>query len=79
MPIWSSAAECHLRLLERALNGIKFILPDLEFNLEKGRIVGCLVLLYKIIHNPSHPLYNKLPGPFIQRRITRYSLFQDCL
>ena len=33
VPIWTYAAECHLRLLERGLNGIKFIIPDLEFNL----------------------------------------------
>ena len=36
--------------------------------------IGCLVLFYKILHNPNHPLYIKLPGPFIQRRTTRYGL-----
>ena len=53
---------------------IIFIWILIFFNLEKRRHVGCLTLLYKMLHNPSHPLYCKLPGPFIQRRITRYSL-----
>ena len=74
MPVWFSAADCHLKLLDRALNGIRFILPDFCFSLEKRRTVGCLVLLYKILENPNHPLYVKLPGPYIHRRITRYSL-----
>ena len=74
MPVWLSAADCHLKLLDRAFSRIKFILPDVNFSLKRRRVVGCLVLFFKILHNPNHPLYIKLPGPYIQRRTTRYAL-----
>ena len=74
MSVWLSAADCHLKLLDRALSRIRFILPEANFNLKKRRLVGCLVLFYKILHNPNHPLYIKLPGPYIQRRTTRHAL-----
>ena len=72
--IWISAADCHLKLLDRAFSRIKFILPDVNLSLKRRRVVGCLVLFFKILHNPNHPLYIKLPGPYIQRRTTRYAL-----
>ena len=74
MPVWMSAASSHLKLLDRALSKLEFILPDLSFSLVKRRKIGCLALLYKILNNPDHPLYTKLPGPYIQRRTTRYAL-----
>ena len=74
MPVWSSAADSHLKLLDRALNNIRFFLPDISIDLEKRRRVGCLSLLFKIIHNSSHPLHASLPDPYIQVRPTRYAL-----
>ena len=47
MPIWSSTAEYHLKLLHRTLKGIK--INGVEFNLKKR-------LLYNIFHNPKRAL-----------------------
>ena len=74
MSVWLSVANSHLKLLDRALSNLKFILPDLSFSLVKHRKVECLTLLYKILINPEHPLYTKLSGPYLQRRNTRYAL-----
>ena len=77
--VWSSAADCHLKLLDRALNNIKFFLPNLTINLENRRDNACLSLLYKIYYNPDHPLHSRLPGPFICARQTRFALAQNNL
>ena len=71
--VWMSAADCHLRLLDRAINNIKFLLPNLTIDLHKRRLVGALSFLFKIIDNNRHPLYSALPEPFVAARLTRYS------
>ena len=65
MPVWMSVARSHLKLLDRALSKLEFILPDLSFTLVKRRKVGCLTLLFKILNNPEHPLYTKLTSPYL--------------
>ena len=57
MPVWFSAADCHLKLLDRAFSRIRFVLPKASFDLKRRRMVGCLFLFYKILNNPNHPLY----------------------
>ena len=74
MLVWLTAANSHLELLDRALSNLMFILPDLSSNLDKHSKVGCQTLLFRILNNPQHPLYSKLPGSYLQRRITRYVL-----
>ena len=74
MLVWLSATNSHLKMLDRALSSLKFSLPDLSFNLDKRRKVGCLTLLFKIWNNPAQPLYSKLPGTYLQKRTTRYAL-----
>ena len=74
MPVWSSAVNSHLRLLDRALNNIRFIVPDVSSDLEKRRKISCLSFLYKVFHNPSHPLHAYLPAPYVRVRQTRYAL-----
>ena len=64
MPVWLSAASSHLELLDRVLSNLEFILPDFNFSLVKRRKVGCLTLLFRILNNPDHPLYNK---PFFSK------------
>ena len=71
MPVWQSAAQSHLRLLDRALNSVRFILPNLNINLDSRRLIGCLSLLFKIFKSDQHPLNSKLPAPFIPGRVTR--------
>ena len=70
-PVWSSAADCHLRLFDRVFNMIRFLLPDININLEHRRSVGSMSLFYKIFRNPSHPLHSKLPQLFNPVRVTR--------
>ena len=74
-----SAAECHLKLLDRAFNSVKFLLPDLILNLIHRRRVGALTMLFKIYNNVKHPLYFKLPPRLAPVRETRNTLLlNDC-
>ena len=68
-----SAAPCHLRLLERTLNSLRFIVPNLEINLDKRREIAGLSLLFKIMRNENHPMYVRLPDPYVPGRSTRLS------
>ncbi|MEM8780580.1 MAG: reverse transcriptase family protein, partial [Cyanobacteria bacterium P01_G01_bin.49] len=72
-PVWMSAAPCHLRLLERTLNSLRFIVPNLEINLDKRREIAGLSLLFKIMRNENHPMYVRLPDPYVPGRSTRLS------
>ena len=69
-PFWSSAADSHLQLLDENLRACKFLIPNLTIS----RFISSLCMLYKIFHNPSHPLHSKLPNLFHPRRVTRGSL-----
>ena len=70
-PVWSSAADSHLKLLDRNLNGCKFLIPNLRTDLWHRRSVSSLCMLHKIYHNPEHPLNSELPNLFQPVRITR--------
>ena len=72
-PVWSSAALSHLRLLDRAFNGIRFFIPDLSINLHERREVASLVFFFKIFNNNNHPMHFHLPPPYIPRRVTRFA------
>ena len=74
-PVWSSAANSHLSLLDRHVRSCEFLFPDLKDNIDLGhcRVVSSLCMLYKIFHNPRHPLNSKLPELFQPARITRYA------
>ena len=69
-PVWSSAADSHLRLLDKNLNAIKFLIPGLNVDLWHRRSVSSLCMLYKIYHNPNHPLFSDLPDFYRSARIT---------
>ena len=71
--VWCSAADCHLRLLDRAFNSVKFLLSDLDLDIGHRRDVGALCLLYKILNNTDHPLHKFLPRSYQPARVTRYS------
>ena len=70
-PVWSSAADSHLRLLDRNLNACKVLIPDLIIDLWHRRSISSLCMLYKIFHNPEHPLHSELPNLFQPVRMTR--------
>ena len=46
----------------------------LTISLQHRRFISSLCMLYKIFHNPSHPLHSELPNLFHPRRVTRGSL-----
>ena len=72
-PVWCSAAECHLALLERLIRQIKVLLPDLNIDIEHRRRVASLCMFYKIYNNDRHPVKSLLPDPYIPSRFTRYN------
>ena len=71
--VFLSACESNLRLLDRAFNQIRFLLPDLQLDLEHRRLVGVLTHFYKIVSNTGHPLHCLLPSPSRPARVTRGS------
>ena len=73
-PVWSSAADSHLKLLDKNLRACKFLIPNLTVSLQHHRFMSSLCMLYKIFHNPSHPLHSELSNLFCPRRVTRGSL-----
>ena len=70
----SSAADSHLKLLNGNLRACKLLIPNLTISLQHRRFISSLCMLYKIFHNPSHPLHSELPNLFHPRRVTRGSL-----
>ena len=70
-PVWTSAAESHLKLLDRNLNGCRFLIPELDIDLWHRRSISCLCMLFKIYHNPEHPLHLELPNLNHPVRVTR--------
>ena len=71
--LWLSASECHLKLLERAFNQIKFLLPDLQISLSHRRTVVSMTHFLKTISNTDNPLHRLLPAPSRPIRATRFS------
>ena len=72
--VWCSAADTHLKLLDRALSGARFLTGGvIECDIAHRRSVAVLCMLYKIRCNQMHPLNGALPGPYVQRGYTRCS------
>ena len=72
--VWSSAAECHLKLLDRVLSRVRFLCTEADLvNLAHRRSVGALCLLYKIFMNSDHPFHTFLPELYVPVRSTRYA------
>ena len=70
-----SAADTHLKLLDRAVSGARFLTGGVfECEITHRRSVAVLCLLYKIRCNPVHPLNGALPGPYVLVRVTRGAL-----
>ena len=73
--VWCSAADTHLRLLDRVVSGACYLTGDvLECDLAHCRSVAVLCMLYKIRCNPMHPLCDALPVPYVPVRVTRGTL-----
>ena len=62
--VWCSAADAHLKLLDRVVSGACFIAGGvLNCDLSHRRSVAGLCMLYKIRCNPKHPLCVAVPVP----------------
>ena len=73
--VWCSAAGTHLKLLDRAVIGTRFLTGTVfECDISHHRSVAVLCILYKIRSNPMHPLNDALPGPHVAVRVTRDAL-----
>ena len=73
--VWCSAADTHLKLLDRAVNGARFLTGRVfECTIAHRRSVAVLCMLYKIRCNPMHPVNGDLPGPYMLVLVTRGSL-----
>ena len=73
--MWCSAADTHLKLLDRVVSGACFLAGSmLNCDLSHRRSVAVLCMLYKIRCNPMHPLWGALPVPYVRVRVTRGAL-----
>ena len=77
--MWCSAADSHLKLLDRLLDRVvrSVGFPAggvLECNLAHRRSVAELCMLFKIKSNPMHPSSCALPLPYVPARVTRGAL-----
>ena len=73
--VWCSAGDTHLRLLDRAVSGSRFLTGGVfECDISPRRSVAVLCMLYKIRCNPVHHLNGALPGPYVPARVTRGTL-----
>ena len=70
--VWCSAADLHLKLLDRVVTSTGFLAGAvLECNLANRQSVAQLCMLFMIKSNPIHPLSGSLPLPYVPARVTR--------
>ena len=70
-----SAADSHLKLLDRVVNGACFLTAGrLDCDLAHRRSVAVLCMLYKVRCNSMHSLCCALPVPYVPARVTRGTL-----
>ena len=68
------AADTHIKLLDRALSGARFLTDGVfECDISHRLSVAVLCMLYKIRCYQVHPL-KWLPGPYVPARVTRGAL-----
>ena len=73
--VWCSAADTHLKLLDRAVSDAQFLTGGVfEYDISHHQSVAVLCMLYNIRCNLMHPLYGALPGPYVPVRVTRGAL-----
>ena len=73
--MWCSAADSHLKLLDRVVRSAGFLAGGvLECNLAHRRSVAELCMLFMIKSNPMQPLSGALPLSYGPARVTRGAL-----
>ena len=69
--VWCSAANTHLKLLDRVISGASFLTGGLlECDPAHRRSVVVLYMLYKIRCSPMQPVYGDLPDPHVSVHVT---------
>ena len=70
--VWCSATDTHLKLLDCAVSGARFLTWGVfECDIAHRRSVAVLCMLYKIRCNLVHPRNGALPRPYVPVRVTR--------
>ena len=73
--VWCSAADTHIKLLDRAVSSARFLTGGVfEWDISHRWSVAALCMLYKIRCNPVHPLSAAPPGTYVPVRVTRRAL-----
>ena len=73
--VWCTAANTHLKRLDCAVSGARFLTGDVfECDISHCRSVAVLCLLYKTRCNKVHPLNGALPGPYVLVWVTHGAL-----
>ena len=73
--VWCSTADTHLKLLDRAVGGARFLTGDLfECYFAHSRSVAGLCILHKIMYNLMHLINGALLRPHVPVRVTRGAL-----
>ena len=73
--VWCSAADTHLKLLDRVVCGARFLSGGVfECDIAHRRSVAVICILYKIRCNPMHPLNDALHGPHVPVWVTSGAL-----
>ena len=69
--VWCSAADTHLKLLDRVVSSAQFLTGGVfECGIAHRQSVAVLSMLYKIRCNPMHPFNVVLPGPYAPVQVT---------
>ena len=70
--VWCSAADKHLKQLDRAVGGARFLTGGVfECDIALCRSVAVLCMLYKIRCKAMHPRNGALLGPYVPVQVTR--------
>ena len=73
--MWCSAADSHLKLLDRVVRTAGFLAGGvLDCDLDHRRSVAELCMLFKIKSNLMHPLSVVLPLRYVSARVPRVAL-----
>ena len=73
--VWCSAADTHLKLLDRAVSSARFLTGGVfECDIAHCRSMAVICLLYKIRCKAMHPLNGALSGPYVPVRVARGAL-----
>ena len=73
--VWCSAADTHIKLLDRVVSVAPFLTGGVfDCDISHRRFVAVLCMLYKIRCYQMHPLNGALPGPYVPVRVTLVAL-----